>query len=965
MFAVPTDLLRQSQRWSAVASFVALIGLGLLLGMPHVALFEPRSGELLLTHSLMEMVSVVVSVLVVVVAWYTPSEGERPAASALIFGFTLVALSDAIHARSYPGMPDLLSPSGTEKSIYFWLAGRFAEWLTVVWISLRLRLPGTRAMWFGAALVGFAGIFYVGTWQLEGVPRLFNDGRGVTELKSVLEVLLAIGNWVGAGYFWREYRRRHDARSVYFAAACWVMGLGELAFTNYGDVSELITVLGHGFKVLAYVLVFKATFCLAIQEPHDRLQRSESELRRLRAELDTILRYLPAGVARLDAQGRFLYVNDTQSQRLGKPSSAIVGQSIAEVMAPFISEEMTRRWRKAMQGEEVSWRGQVTGPNGEKRFSAVTMAPEFSDTGEVVGAVSVAIDMTEQYQLQQQLLATTNEMSDLRAALDAHAIVAVTDEQGVITQANDKFCAISQYARDELIGNTHALINSGMHSRAFFVDLWRTIVRGEVWSGEICNRAKDGSLYWVQTTIVPVERGARGTRQYISIRADITERKRIELEMQQMAYQDALTRLPNRRLLLDRLSHSLDLTDRSGQHGALIFIDLDNFKGVNDTLGHDQGDALLKMTALRLTQGVRKSDTVARLAGDEFVVLLADLGRDQLDATVLAGEIGEKLLALLSHPYALDGDDVTCTPSMGVVLYQGNERPADALLKQADIALYQAKEAGRNTLCFFDPGMQHDFHERVAMEADLRCALAKGQLQVHYQTVVNGERDVVGLEALLRWLHPVRGWLSPATFIPVAEKTGLIIPIGEWVLQHACELLQRWQSDPLRCRWNVAVNVSARQFRQQGFVAQVVAAMERHAVRPDTLTLEITESALLTEVDTAIEHMRQLRARGVRFALDDFGTGYSSLTYLKRLPIQVLKIDRSFVRDVVSDPNDRAIAKTILELAASMRLEVVAEGVESADQFIHLKEQGCQRFQGYLFSRPAALGDTPALAAFT
>jgi len=948
-----------------VAGVAALVGLALLLGLPHVALFEPRSGELLLTHSLMEMVSVVVTVLVVVVAWYAPSERERPAASALIFGFTLVALSDAIHARSYPGMPDLLSPSGTEKSIYFWLAGRLAEWLTVVWISLRLRLPGPRALWFVAALACFALVFYVGTWQLQGMPRLFDEGRGVSALKSVLEVMLALGNWVGAGYFWSEFRRRRDARSVYFAAACWVMGLGELAFTNYGDVSELITVLGHGFKVVAYVLLFKATFCLAIQEPHDRLQRSEAQLRRLRAELDTVLRYLPAGVARLDAQGRFLYVNDTQSQRLGKVGSDIIGRTIGEVMAPFISEEMTRRWRKAMQGEEVSWRGQVTGPTGEKRFSAVTMAPEYSDTGEVVGAVSVAIDMTEQYRLQQQLLATTNEMSDLRAALDAHAIVAVTDEHGVITQANDKFCSISQYAREELIGNTHALINSGMHSRAFFVDLWRTIVRGEVWSGEICNRAKDGSLYWVQTTIVPVERGARGTRQYISIRADITERKRIELEMQQMAYQDVLTRLPNRRLLLDRLSHSLDLTERSGQHGALIFIDLDNFKGVNDTLGHDQGDELLKLTARRLTQGVRKSDTVARLAGDEFVVLLADLGADQLEATVLAGEIGEKLLALLSRPYALDGDDVTCTPSMGVVLYQGSERSADALLKQADIALYQAKEAGRNTLCFFDPCMQHDFHERVALEADLRCALAKGQLQVHYQTVVDGDRDVVGVEALLRWQHPERGWVAPATFIPVAEKTGLIIPIGDWVLQQACELLQRWQSDPLRNSWSVAVNVSARQFRQQGFVTQVLAAIERHAVRRDTLTLEITESALLTEVDTAIENMRQLRARGVRFALDDFGTGYSSLTYLKRLPIQVLKIDRSFVRDVVSDPNDRAIAKTILELAASMRLEVVAEGVESEAQFTHLREQGCQRFQGYWFSRPAALGETPALAAFS
>ena len=522
----------------------------------------------------------------------------------------------------------------------------------------------------------------------------------------------------------------------------------------------------------------------------------------------------------------------------------------------------------------------------------------------------------------------------------------------MITSVNDKFCEISKYSRTDLIGNTHALINSGHHSKEFFQDLWRTISSGKVWFGEVCNRAKDGSLYWVSTTIVPYSDDNSKPVRYVAIRADITERKRIEQKVEKMAYQDPLTGLPNRRLLMDRLHQSVQLSERTGQYGALLLLDLDHFKDVNDTLGHDQGDHLLRQVSERLIACVRQTDMVARLGGDEFVVLLTNLGLTEEEASTQAGRISEQMLYALSETYRLDRATITTSSSVGVVLFHGQEVSPPELLKQADLSLYQAKGAGRKVVRFFDPAIQKAFQNRLQLEDDLRNAMARDQFKVFYQPIVNHLRQIVAVEALLRWQHPVKGLTSPAVFIPILESTGLISEVGRWVIHQACALLQAWSTHPERSTLEVAVNVSAKQFRQTDFVEQTVALLDQFHVGAGLLKLEVTESSLQDDLANTIEKMQRLRDHGVRFAIDDFGTGYSSLSYLKALPIHVLKIDRSFVLNVDKDADAVAIAKTILDLAHNMGLETVAEGVESDAQLQALIALGCSKFQGYLFGRP-------------
>lgn len=476
---------------------------------------------------------------------------------------------------------------------------------------------------------------------------------------------------------------------------------------------------------------------------------------------------------------------------------------------------------------------------------------------------------------------------------------------------------------------------------------------------EIRDRDADGQVYWIAISGAPIFDSHGVFKGYRGIGRNITERKEAEAKIERLAFYDVLTDLPNRRLLMDHLQHAIAACARSRSHGALLFIDLDNFKDLNDTRGHDVGDLLLQQVAQRLKASVRESDTVARLGGDEFVVLLEDLGSTTEDAILQAERVGKKILHQLNVSYMLQSVEHHSTPSVGITLIHEQRQSVDELLKQADLAMYEAKAAGRNTLRFFDPAMQALVAQRTELEADLRLGLQRHELALYYQPVVNAAREVVGAEALLRWQHPQRGMVSPLHFVPLAERTGLIIPLGEWVLQTACRQLAAWARELGRTQLTIAVNVSARQFRHPEFVQQVQNALLQNGTDPRLLKLELTESLLLTDSQEAIMKMSALRSLGVRFALDDFGTGYSSLSYLKMLPLQQLKIDQSFVRDVLTDANDAAIASTVLALGRSLGFDVVAEGVETEGQLQFLLGQGCTLFQGYLFGRPVPIRDFP------
>ena len=436
---------------------------------------------------------------------------------------------------------------------------------------------------------------------------------------------------------------------------------------------------------------------------------------------------------------------------------------------------------------------------------------------------------------------------------------------------------------------------------------------------------------------------------------DITARKEREEQIAFLAFYDPLTNLPNRRLLLDRLEHAIAASARSKHHGALLFIDLDNFKVLNDTFGHEMGDLLLQQVATRLPTCVRKSDTVARQGGDEFVVMLEDLASLPQEAANQSRMVAEKILATLSAPYTLAQYEHHTSVSIGVALFGGQNERVEELLKHADLAMYQSKSAGRNTLSFFDSTMQAVIKKRVEMEAQMREGVQSEQFVLHYQPQVDNFGEIIGAEVLVRWQHPHHGLISPAEFIPLAEETGLIIPLGLKVIRSACNQLAIWQQQAGRQLLTLSVNVSARQFRQSDFVDQVTNIIQQTGISGDKLKLELTETMLLHDIQETVATMVRLKAHGISFSLDDFGTGYSSLSYLKRLPLEQLKIDQSFVRDLLTDPNDAAIAKTIIALADSLGLNVIAEGVETEAQRQFLASSGCSAYQGYFFGRPGPI----------
>jgi diguanylate cyclase (GGDEF)-like protein/PAS domain S-box-containing protein len=555
--------------------------------------------------------------------------------------------------------------------------------------------------------------------------------------------------------------------------------------------------------------------------------------------------------------------------------------------------------------------------------------------------------------------------ADLRiaaSAFESQEGIFVSGADWRILKVNQAFTRQTGYSADEALGQQpHTLLGSDRTDAGLYSVIAHGLNRNGNWQGEVWDRRKSGEVYPVWLIITVLRNDSGEVTHYVATMTDITDRKAAEEEIRNLAFFDPLTSLPNRRLLMDRLGQALMSTTRIRRNGALLFLDLDNFKGLNDTLGHDMGDMLLKEVAKRLLACVREGDTVARLGGDEFVVMLPGLSEDLGIAKAQAALVGEKILDLLNQAYLLSGTVYRSTPSIGVTLFGEHNESKDELLKRADMAMYQAKAAGRNTLRFFDASMQAAVTQRMALENALRDALARREFTLYYQPQVDGEGTITGAEVLVRWNHPQRGLVSPAEFIPMAEETGVIIPMGRWILEGACRQLARWAVSPDKAHLTVAVNVSARQLMRSDFVDSVLLILRETGARPQCLKLELTESVLVSDVDNTIAKMRALKQRGVGFAMDDFGTGYSSLSFLKLLPLDQLKIDQGFVRDILIDVNDAAIAKMVIALADSLGLTVIAEGVETQAQREFLSAQGCFAYQGYLFGKPMQIAEFETL----
>lgn len=691
---------------------------------------------------------------------------------------------------------------------------------------------------------------------------------------------------------------------------------------------------------------------IELEMQNESLRQAQAELEQSRDRYRDLYEYSPIGYMTLNRLGVINEINLTAATMLGRDRNELLNRHFA----PLVANQDTDRWYlfikdvQKKEGAAVTREITINRPQGVfiARVDGVSLK-----SGE--GPAGLRVSLTD---ITASKLAET-ELRVAAIAFESQEAMMVTDSKGEILRVNSAFSKHTGYSAAELAGKTPAILKSGRHDLFFYQQMWALLKKNGVWSGTIWNRYKNGKIYaeWLNLSAV-YDQDAVITH-YVASYSPIAQNREAEAEIHRLAYYDALTLLPNRRFLQERIEQSMLHCARNGCHGAVLFADLDNFKLLNDTHGHDIGDLLLTMVARRLVTAMPSDSTVARLSGDEFVIVLDNLSSSRNEATEQVRQVAERLCAALTQPYDL-GNEYLCTVSVGIVLYQDPHQGVKRLLKRADLALYQAKSAGRNRVQFFDENMQNQLEARKNLIQDLRQALALNQLHLFYQVQVDHLYRVVSAEALLRWAHPKLGLLEPDIFIPLAEETGLILPIGQWVLTAACEQIRKWaeRDPPIR----LSVNVSARQFRQPDFIDGVKKALAVTGANPTYLDIELTESVAISNIEDTISKMNALKEIGIRVSMDDFGTGYSSLSTLSSLPLDQVKIDQSFIQklDVQSDTNNEIVTQSIITLGRMLGLHVIAEGVETYSQLDFLERHGCHAYQGYLFGRPQTVNHLEA-----
>jgi diguanylate cyclase (GGDEF)-like protein/PAS domain S-box-containing protein len=663
-------------------------------------------------------------------------------------------------------------------------------------------------------------------------------------------------------------------------------------------------------------------------------------------ELAHILANLQDTYYRTDGDGRLVRVSAAVKDMLGYEPDEVIGRKLAEF---YVEPEGHARFLAALNAAGGSIKGYeiaLRHRDGSTVWVAVNAQLLRDARGEPAGVEGVVRDNTA-------ARAAQAHMRTLSSALEQTAdMVMIADRGGVVEYVNQAFCDISGYGPDEVIGKRPNVMKSGRQGAEFYARLWTTILSGEVFHDVLINRRKDGTFYYEEKTITPLKDAEGRITHFIATGRDISERMQTQERLQYLAYHDVLTKLPNRALLMERLEHAATRARRRKNRLALLFLDLDRFKVINDTLGHDFGDRLLQVLAHRLLQCVRQEDTVARLSGDEFAILI-----ESMESAEAVAEVARKVLGVFVQPFEVFDRELFVTTSIGVSIFPTDGDNGKTLLKHADTAMYRAKDKGRNTFQFYSAEMSAAALDRLTLETNLRRALERDEFVLHYQPQFNLKTGrVIGVEALLRWVHPERGLLGAPSFIPLLEETGLITPVGEWVVKTACrEIGQLQESHGLPLR--LAINLSPRQFDSLDLIERIGDATRDCRLPPEQLEFEITESLLMSRTAGTLDTLSRLADFGYRFAIDDFGTGYSSLSYLKRFPISTLKVDRSFVRDMPGDKDDTAIVNTIVAMARSLDLEVTAEGVETDEQLAALRAFGCDNFQGFLYSHPLPLAE--------
>ena len=593
-------------------------------------------------------------------------------------------------------------------------------------------------------------------------------------------------------------------------------------------------------------------------------------------------------------------------------------------------------------------------PDGRERFIHALGKVVFDPNGIPSHVYGTVQDITQHKK-------TEEELQIAAVVFETQDAVIITDASGNIIRANRAFTEVTGYSAEEVLGKNPRIMSSGRHNRFFFVEMWQQVLHSGTWSGEIWDKRKDGTIYpkWMSLTAVKNEK--QETTQYVAIFSDISQRKHLEEEIYHLAFYDSLTNLPNRRLFLDRFGTAQSASARFDNYGAVLFIDMDNFKEVNDTLGHEIGDLLLKEVGMRIKDCVREMDTVSRFGGDEFAVLIENISQDVNDATHKVALVAEKIRDTLSQSYHLKEHEHHSSPSIGISLFRGNAVPVDKLLEQADMAMYQVKQAGRNAVRFFDPIMQQNVDTHDALKNDLRHAIDLKQLNLYYQVQVDNNNRPVGAEAFLRWMHPQFGILDAGQFIRIAERSSLIIGIGNWVLQTACQQLAVWSKHEKTRELPLTINISAKQFDQPDFVDQVAEMLKKHQFDPSHLKMYLSKRIDPSDISSALDKLHKLKNLGVGLSIENFGEVYATLSLFKQLSADHIKLDQEFVHGIMQKNSDTQLVNSILDLAKMLGMDVLAEGVETEVQYTFLRDQDCKAFQGYLFGKPVAIDEFDVL----
>ncbi|WP_189836518.1 sensor domain-containing protein, partial [Sulfurirhabdus autotrophica] len=672
----------------------------------------------------------------------------------------------------------------------------------------------------------------------------------------------------------------------------------------------------------------------------ERKQAVEA-LRKSEERFGRALENIPDVVVIYDRDLRIQYVNDATRRITGRPTSDFIGRREEEIWPPEVYEVYLPTLQEAFRTRTIrSLETNLLLPNSALLALQITCIPLLDEKGEVREVLGITHDFTEHKQAEAEL-----RKLSMAVEQSPNSII-ITNLDANIEYVNDTFLKLTGYSRDEVIGKNPHFLKSGKTPKAIYEDMWGHLTRGEIWRGELINRRKDGSEYIESTQISPVRQTDGQITHYLAIKENITEAKKAEALIERLAHFDQLTGLPNRSQLNDRFKYARSLAQRNNEPLAVLFLDLDHFKDVNDTLGHTIGDQLLMEVAKRIMASLRDEDTVSRQGGDEFMLIL-----HATDANG-AANVATKLIEAISRPCQIEQYELIITPSIGITIYPEDGIDFETLSKNADVAMYRVKQGGRNSFRFYTPEMQANSARILQLANALRHALERDELQLHYQPQLSiRDGRIIGAEALLRWQHPELGMISPAEFIPIAEDGGQIIQIGEWVLRTAAKQIKAWMDGGMP-PMVMAVNLSAVQFRQANIAKLITHILDEVKLPHEYLELELTEAVAMGNPQVAIEVMDKLHESGIRMSIDDFGTGYSSLSYLKKFKVYKLKIDQSFVRNITDDPEDKAIVSAVIKMARSLGIQTIAEGVETAEQLQILRLQGCDEVQGYYFSKP-------------